>query len=122
MSLEERLGRLAALFTECADCNQAILRALDAGQAPEALGVLFQRKEALVGQLGALMPLQGDGTAAAALHQALDQTAQAQARAIRTESLLSAALLPHIPYHGKRVNFYQQPESPSLKSSLETEG
>ncbi|HTB33861.1 MAG TPA: hypothetical protein VK842_03295 [bacterium] len=123
MSLLPQLQAMQGLFSQCAACNRAILEALDQGTAPRALADLFQRKEALLGQLGALSALpERAGTESPELLQALDQVTQAQASAIRSEALISAALLPHIPYNGKRINPYQQAAPESPKSALEREG
>jgi hypothetical protein len=111
------------LFAESDQCNRAILAALEAGALPIALGDLFRRKEALLGQLGAITPLSGPSVAAQAdWRETLDQIAQAQAQAIRSEAKLSAALQPHIPYHGNRMNPYQQPSNDLAKNALEREG
>jgi hypothetical protein len=122
MSLEERLRSLTGLFNACTGCNRAILEALQAGQAPETLADQFQQKLALLGQLEALNPLPGGSAPSEVLAHAMDALAQAQAEAIRTEALLSAALLPQIPYHGKRLNPYQQGGPSPQKNALETEG
>ncbi|HXC63597.1 MAG TPA: hypothetical protein VNZ67_04525 [bacterium] len=122
MTLEEQLHSLREVFNACTRCNRTILAALEAGQAPEALADHFQHKNALLRQLEALNPLPSGATASESLASAMDGLAQAQAEAIRSEASLSAALLPQIPYHGKRLNPYQQSGPAPSKNALETEG
>jgi hypothetical protein len=122
VSLQTQVDALATLFSECHRCNRAILEALDSGQAPEALHGLFEEKQGLTGRLEALMPLPGTPGDDAALRDALARLGQAQANAIRSETMLSAALSPHISYHGKRMNPYQQPVSDSPKNGWERHG
>jgi hypothetical protein len=116
MSLEAEVEELASLFSACHQCNRAILEALDSGQQPESLLGLFQQKQAFTDRLEALTPLPGATGDSAALRDAFHHLGQAQASAIRSEALLAAALAPHISYHGKRMNPYQQPPTDSPKN------
>jgi|GEM_PF-5125132 hypothetical protein len=122
MNLEEKVRAQTGFFNACVLSNKTILAALEAGQAPEALVDQFQRKGALLRQLEAINPLPSGAAATDSLREAMDALFRAQAEAIRSEASLSAALLPQIPYHGKRLNPYQQPGASQLKNSLETNG
>lgn len=123
MSRQAQILSQRDLFNDCDRCNRAILKALEAGLGPGALGELFRQKESLLGRLDALEPLPArSGPDPEEFSRWVEEASQAQAQAIRSETLLYAALQPQIPYNGKRINPYQQPSRPQDKNTLEREG
>jgi hypothetical protein len=122
MTLEAEVEELVTLFNACHRCNRAILEALDAGQGPDSLVGLFQQKQAFTDRLEALTPHPEAVGALDAVRDAFHRLGQAQANAIRSEALVAAALQPHISYHGKRRNPYQQPSGDLPKNGWDREG